>query len=164
MWFDYICLFYCYDIHLSIFLNFKSLITRFLWEHPISRWLQWKSLHLSLSKHSLLACASYPPLSASFSFMYSFILCLYLLSVLPVHNEPLVSLTLFFTNSSPSEYDQSISMCFIYSYSFHYFILHSICRSSHAILSIYASIALTLPSCGEPTCLYQITHFHCIHS
>ncbi len=146
----------------SIYLS-KVLMPCSLWERPPRRWPQQKSLHLSLSKHSLLAFSSPHPLVAPLSLMYSLTLSFHLPSGLPLLPGPSISLTYtFFTHSSlfilsiwPNHLD-----VFPF-YPFHHSTVHF--TSSHTASFIHTFIALAFLSCHS-TCPSQIAHFHTTHS
>ena len=101
--------------------------------------------------HTLHTCSIPPPLSATLWCMYFFTLSFHLTTDLTLLLESSFSLTYtFFTNLLlfHSIWPNYLNI-FLFTF-FHYTILHSICTSSHATLS------LLTPS--------QITNFHSMHS
>ena len=121
--------------HHTIILSIYSL-WHLVQKRPPRRWPQQKSLHLSLSIHSLLACLNPPFYQHLFLLLYH---------VLPSYSWPY----------SPPRIPNFTYMCFtllslhmtkplqsISFHPFHYTILHSICTRSYATSFLYAFIAL----------------------
>ena len=78
-----------------------SIVSDTLFSPETWGWPRQKSLQLSLPKHSLLANSILPPLSATFSYMYSFILSFHLTTGLSLILGPSILLPYtFFINSS----------------------------------------------------------------
>ena len=143
--------------YLSIALMPSSIL-----EHLTRRWLRQKSLHLSLSKHSLADWFSLPPLVVPLSCMYSFTLFLHLPGSLPLLFGPTLSLTCtFFTNSSLSilsKYVQTTSMYFF-----------SPIPPLHNLHHLHGFPYRTFCTCLSSSHLVtqhglQVTHFHSTHS
>ena len=109
-----------------------ALMPHSLQERPPRVWPRKKSLHLSLSKHSLLPCSSPPPLVAPLTHVL-------LYSVLPSPKWPSsIVWTHNFTHihfsqtphSSSSQYAQTTSKYFSL-HPFHHSTIYFICMSSH---------------------------------
>ena len=120
----------------------------FLQEHPPRGWPRQKSLHLSLSTHSFLACSNPFALPTPLSLMYSSILSFHPLSGLPLLLGPSLLLTNFFLvfHSSCSQCDQCIPLPPLHTsfhlHKFQHCISHTCFHCSHSpILSVHMPLS-----------------------